>query len=264
MFGEPEEKKSSASSASSEPTSSQDSDSPLVSMAASMASAGQEIYASVVEVGQEALKNFTQEGSNVLEGIIENVSEAAEKIRGSINLTASDSDSDSDSDSEFEASSSSDSDSSTSSGEGQREETLSWDTTKSKLLTSFKNFMVSENVDLDEEYSSDLAQAQRDATKLFQDDPKLAVQMAKDAEEWLMKNLQVDKETMSEVMGMLQRENLEDMLGMVKERFKEKDDRGVKGYGQILDEEEEEYQRIKESEDERERERLRKKSHDEL
>lgn len=244
----------------------EESSNPIVSAAASvassMASAGQEAYSVLADAGKDAYEFVSTEAKEVLDNLVDDLSETSDKIKEAVGIKKEESDSDSDSDPTY-----SDSGSSTSSSEDEDDSSNSipnWDQTKSKLLNTFKNFMSSENVDIDEEYSDDLKSAQLDALKLFKESPEKALQMAKDAEEWLMTNFQVDKDSMSDLLGNLQRENLDGMLEVVKERFQNKVKKGVKGYNQVLDEEEEEFQKKIEEEDERERERLRKKSHDEL
>lgn len=229
-----------------------------------MASAGQEAYSVLTDAGKDAYEFVSTEAKEVLDNLVDDLSEASDKIKEAVGIKKEEFDSDSDSDSTYSDSGSSSSTSSSEDEDDSSNPIPNWDQTKSKLLNTFKNFMSSENVDIDEEYSDDLKSAQMDALKLFRESPEKALQMAKDAEEWLMTNFQVDKDSMSDLLGNLQRENLDGMLEVVKERFQNKVKKGVKGYNQVLDEEEEELQRRIEEEDERERERLRKKSHDEL
>ena len=107
---------------------------------------------------------------------------------------------------------------------GDRETEDGFDAKKpGEVLGAFADYISGKPTIWSSDMTEEVRRAKEDAEKLFKTDPVKAAKKAKQMEEWLHTNLDIDKEKMAEELGADGLEKLESLQKILKQRIEQRE-----------------------------------------
>ncbi|UZJ55833.1 hypothetical protein CBS101457_005153 [Exobasidium rhododendri] len=102
------------------------------------------------------------------------------------------------------------------------------------LMKQFEKWMSGEQDGWQEGLGEQFEKAQAEAEQLLKSNPEEAKKQAWQSEEWLLKEMRADRDKMMNVMTAQQRAQVDNMIELIEDRLKDKDNRDV--FEKVLDE----------------------------